>query len=475
MMAAAVPRPAVVAGLFYPHEPGALRAEVARYLESARPPASVDESALTPKMLIVPHAGYVYSGPVAAHAYARLRAASGRITRVILLGPAHRVALRGLALPSAPAFETPLGAVPVDAAAAAVLDGLPQVRVDDAAHDREHSLEVQLPFLQRVLDPGFGVVPLVVGAAAVEDVAEVVLRLWGGDETLIVISSDLSHYLPHATAQRIDDATVQRILGFDAHIDHHEACGATPINGALLAARHHELAARLLDLRNSGDTAGDRARVVGYCAIEFTAQPGLQRQAEGGDSIADAGVESTLGPALLARARNAIAARLGRPAAPELDHPRLSAPGATFVTLRRDGQLRGCVGRLRATRPLDVDVRRNAVAAAFEDYRCPPCRADEFDQLEIEVSLIGAEEPLRNRSEASVLRTLRPGIDGVVLRWRDHQSTLLPQVWQALPERAEFLAALKRKAGLPADFWTPEMQFSSYQVSSFTEPRGDRR
>jgi len=207
--------------------------------------------------------------------------------------------------------------------------------------------------------------------------------------------------------------------------------------------------------------------------IEFAPQPGLQRHADSEDANAEAGVDSTLGTALLIRARNAIAQRLGQPTAPELHHPRLAEPGATFVTLHRDGELRGCIGRLRATRPLDADVRRNAVAAAFEDHRCPPCQADEFDQLEIEVSLIGAEVPLPNRSEASVLRALRPGIDGMVLRWRDHQSTLLPQVWQALPEPAEFLAALKRKAGLPADFWAREMQFSSYEVSSFTEVRGD--
>jgi len=475
MMLPGTPRPAVVAGLFYPHEPAALRAEIGRYLDAVPASADAEQTPVTPKMLIVPHAGYVYSGPVAAHAYARLRGARGRITRVVLLGPAHRVALRGVALPRASAFETPLGAVPVDAEAAAALAGLPQVCTDDAAHDREHSLEVQLPFLQRMLGPDFSVLPLVVGAVTAEEVAAVVLRLWGGDETLIVVSSDLSHYLPHAQARRVDDATVQRILGFDARLGHDEACGATPINGALLAARQHGLAARLLDLRNSGDTAGDHARVVGYCAIEFAAQPGSHRQTDSDGSNVDNGIDSALGSALLARARNAIALRLGLPTAPELHHPRLAAPGATFVTLHRDGELRGCIGRLHATRPLDEDVRRNAVAAAFEDHRCPPCRPDEFDQIEIEVSLIGADMPLRNLNETSVLHALRPGVDGVVLRWRDRQATFLPQVWQALPEPTEFLAALKRKAGLPADFWASEMQFSSYEVSSFTEHRGEER
>ena len=210
---------------------------------------------------------------MAACAYARL---GGRracaIRRVVLLGPAHRVVVQGLAAPRATAFETPLGEVALDVAALARLDELPQVVRDDRAHEREHSIEVQLPFLQALLGE-FSLVPLVVGDAGAEAVAQVLERLWGGDETPIVISSDLSHYLPYAQAQAADRATVQRILKLDAGLGPHEACGAAAINGALLAARRHAPAPRLLDLRNSGDTAGDRDRVVGYGAIAFEAQP----------------------------------------------------------------------------------------------------------------------------------------------------------------------------------------------------------
>jgi len=262
-------RRAVVDGLFYPAAPGVLREQVAGYLADV---GTAGDAARLPKLLITPHAGYVYCGSVAAYAYALLGRRHARIiNRVVLLGPAHRVAVHGLAAPEADAFETPLGQIALDVAALASLDDLPQVVRDDRAHEREHSLEVQLPFLQTLLG-SFTLVPLVVGDASAEAVAQVLEQLWGGEETLIVISSDLSHYLPYEQAQAVDRATAQRILGLDAGLAPHEACGAAAINGALLAARRHGLAPRLLDLRNSGDTAGDRDRVVGYGAIAFEEQ-----------------------------------------------------------------------------------------------------------------------------------------------------------------------------------------------------------
>jgi len=259
-------RCAVVDGLFYPAAPGALRAQVADYLAGVGPD---HDAARLPKLLITPHAGYEYCGAVAACAYALLgRRRERNISRVVLLGPAHRAAVRGLAAPEADAFETPLGQIALDVASLASLDSLPQVIRDDRAHDYEHSLEVQLPFLQTLLG-SFTLVPLVVGDVSADAVAQALERLWGGEETLIVISSDLSHYLPYEAAQALDFATAQRILSFDAGLTPHEACGATAINGALLAARRHGLAPRLLDLRNSGDTGGDRGRVVGYGAMAF--------------------------------------------------------------------------------------------------------------------------------------------------------------------------------------------------------------
>jgi len=258
-------RPPAVAGLFYPDQPRALRATVHELLAAAEPAPTTPD---LPKVLIVPHAGYIYSGPVAATAYALLKAHRQRIRRVIVLGPTHRVAIRGVALPEADAFATPLGAVELDRTLLAQLARLPHVMRSEAAHADEHSLEVQVPFLQTVLDD-FTLVPLAVGNIADNDLAAVLDAVWGGDETLILVSSDLSHYHRYVEACAIDRATVERVLALEGGLDHAQACGATPINAALALARRSGLQPRLLNLCNSGDTAGDLARVVGYCAIAF--------------------------------------------------------------------------------------------------------------------------------------------------------------------------------------------------------------
>lgn len=259
-------RPPAVAGMFYPASPVALRQTVDDLLADAR---AVD--ACTPKALIVPHAGYVYSGAVAASAYARLGELRGRIRRVVLLGPTHRVYVRGLALPGVDRFATPLGEVALDVDGMRSLEGLPQVVTSAAAHQMEHSLEVQLPFLQQVLG-AFQLLPLAVGEATAAEVAEVLETVWGGDETLIVISSDLSHFLPDALARQVDGQTVKTIQSLNPHLNHEQACGATPVNGLLLAARRHGLHPVVLDVRNSSQTAGDPERVVGYAAFAFQAE-----------------------------------------------------------------------------------------------------------------------------------------------------------------------------------------------------------
>ena len=256
-------REPAVAGSFYPGDATQLGRTVEFLLDEVR---KVEGTA--PKALIVPHAGYIYSGPVAATAYARLRPHRDQYERVILLGPCHRVAVSGLALSNADYFRTPLGDVPLDKPAIASIHS-PNVQVFDQTHTFEHSLEVHLPFLQRVLGR-FTLVPIVVGNTMPEPVADVLDELWGGAETLIVISSDLSHYLDYERACRIDGQTRDAIEALDLHaIDHETACGATPIGGLLLAARRHAMTVTTLDLRNSGDTAGDRRNVVGYGAWMF--------------------------------------------------------------------------------------------------------------------------------------------------------------------------------------------------------------
>ena len=259
-------REPAVAGSFYPGEAVQLGRTVKFLLDEVQ-----DTDGVAPKALILPHAGYIYSGPVAAEGYARLRPYSDRYRQVVLLGPCHRVPVRGLALSGADVFRTPLGDVPLDRAAIEGLEAA-NVRIFDRTHEFEHSLEVHLPFLQSVLAT-FSLIPIVVGDASAEDVADVLDSLWGGPETLIVVSSDLSHYLSYDRAQAVDSRTRRAIESLNApDIDHEAACGATPVRGLLLAARRHGMKVMTLDLRNSGDTAGDRDAVVGYGAWMFTEQ-----------------------------------------------------------------------------------------------------------------------------------------------------------------------------------------------------------
>jgi AmmeMemoRadiSam system protein B len=253
-----------VAGVFYPRDAVELRAAVKSYVAAAHP------AALAAKAVIAPHAGYVYSGPIAGSAYAALAPLRGRVTRVVLVGPAHRVAVPGMAVPEAEAFETPLGLVPVDADAKAALLALPYVRASDGAHEGEHSLEVQLPFLQEVLGQ-VSVAPVVVGDAGDAEVAEALDRVWGGPETRIVVSSDLSHYHHRAAAVLLDRATARAVEGLSPwDVDDERACGCVAVRALLLVARARGLHATTLDLRNSGDTAGTNDRVVGYGAFAFS-------------------------------------------------------------------------------------------------------------------------------------------------------------------------------------------------------------
>lgn len=254
-------RAPTVAGLFYPADPSALSRQVRSLL------AEVDAGPVIGlKALVAPHAGYQYSGPVAASAYAALEPMAGQITRVVLLGPAHRMGFTGLAYPDADRLLTPLGPVTIDRSALESITDLPQIRRLDEPFDGEHCLEVHLPFLQTILGE-FRLVPLLVGDAPPDEVAEVLQRLWGGDETLIVVSSDLSHYLDYDTAARLDRATTLAIERLEPEaLDHRRACGCTPLRGLLIEARRRGLSARTLDLRSSGDTAGPRDHVVGYGA-----------------------------------------------------------------------------------------------------------------------------------------------------------------------------------------------------------------
>lgn len=454
-------RPAAVAGSFYPANPAVLSRAIFGFIEEGRRRVRAPMAAVAaPKALIVPHAGYVYSGAVAASAYARVAPMKGNVARVILMGPCHRVAVRGIALPDARAFATPLGEVEVDAVALAQIRDLPGMVTSAAAHAADHALEVQLPFLQQVLGR-FRVVPLLVGDASAEQVGAVLERLWGGPETLVVISSDLSHYLPYGEAEKRDRGTIDAVLRLESGLDHAQACGATPVNGLLGIARKRNMRIELLDLRNSGDTAGDRARVVGYASLVLR---------EAGTSAGENRPDAARGNLLVRLARAAIGERFAISIPVDDKAPFLDEPGATFVTLKQGSQLRGCIGSLRAHRSLLEDVRHNAVAAAFSDPRFRKLDIGEFGAIKVEVSLLSNPEPMRFTDQSDLLSQLRPEVDGLIFECGVHRSTFLPQVWESLPEPAVFLEHLKAKAGLPPDFWSPDVRVSRYTVEKWAEP-----
>lgn len=449
-------RPSAVAGMFYPADP----VQLMHQLDACWADAKLHPDLGIPKAIIAPHAGYAYSGAVAASAYDLLKPAKGRITRVVLLGPSHRVAFRGMAISSAQSWASPLGPVPLDRAAIAnVIGRIPMVGELEQAHAQEHSLEVHLPFLQRMLGD-FQLVPVVVGEAAPEQVAALLDALWGGPETLIVISTDLSHYLDHPTCQELDARTATAIETLDsASLGRDQACGRMPLGGLLLTAKRRGLGIVTLDVRNSGDTAGPKDKVVGYGAWAVF-EPAA-------DDI------TAIGPLLVELARAAIQSGLDRGAAVDAhagdDLPALlTKAGATFVTLKKQGQLRGCIGSPQAWRPLAEDICDNAFKAAFRDPRFPPLTPSEWEKVELSVSVLTPPVAMRFSDQAELLAQLRPRIDGLIIEDQGKRALFLPSVWEQLPDKAQFLAHLKHKAGMAPDHWSPSFTASRFQALEFS-------
>ncbi|MCB1691841.1 MAG: AmmeMemoRadiSam system protein B [Pseudomonadales bacterium] len=456
-----------VAGTFYTANPVELEREIDALIEAD----GASDSDETPKALIAPHAGYVYSGPIAASVYRKLRPGRGRIKRVILLGPSHRVGFRGIAASSADYFRTPLGDIPVDTNAIKEVVGLPNVGYLDEAHTHEHSLEVHLPFLQRVLGD-FSLVPLVVGDANKEEVAQVLEKLWGAEETLIVISSDLSHYHPYDEARTIDAQTARKIMALDSTLQGEEACGCRPINGLLHLLKQKGLGIDQVLVRNSGDTAGDHSRVVGYGAWSVAGTSASTGQkAERPVTTRRQSLPLAHRQQLVQLARDAIRHPLTSREKFHLDLNHFPAPlraeGASFVTLNIDGRLRGCIGSLVAHRPLVIDVANNAQAAAYNDPRFGPLSLDEYQRVDVHISVLSAPEPMSVSSREDLIEQLRPGVDGLILEERGRRATYLPSVWEQLPDPETFVAELRAKAGLPRDGWSPETTVSRYTTEEF--------
>ena len=546
-------RPPAVAGSFYPADRTTLKQLITHQLDYSREVLQQLEPTLpagVPKAVIVPHAGYVYSGTAAALAYALLERGRGSVTRAVIVGPTHRVAVRGVACSTAAAFETPLGTVPVDIAAERKALGLsvneplrsgtharpgasaPAMIVNGPTHAQEHAVEVQIPFLQTVLGPDLTIVPLNAGDATPQEAGDVLRALWGGPETVIVISSDLSHYHPHEVARALDDQTIADIAALHLPIHPRRACGAYPINGLLDVLKgRKDMKLFELGCSTSGDDgvvalAGQPRPamrdadepVVGYVSFAaWESKPEADAPA-GADDLGESGTAH--GDVLLKLARAAIRERLHieHPTAADSTasilaaNPWLNESGACFVTLTEGGRLRGCIGSLAAHRSLGKDIAAHAVDAATHDPRFNPVTAAEYPLLNVEISVLGEPEPITVnscdadsrdtgsktatlaslqsgpqtdavkrdgsnverpvRSRTELEEVLRPGKDGLILADRRGRSaTFLPQVWDELPNPHDFVAHLLAKAGIrPSYDWNDgEIDCQRYEVTAYAE------
>ncbi|MCP4330698.1 MAG: AmmeMemoRadiSam system protein B [Alphaproteobacteria bacterium] len=450
-------RPPAIAGTFFPADAGPLAASVDGHL------AQSAAAEYTPKAIIAPHAGHVFSGPIAGAVYATLHAVSAEIRRVVMIGPCHRVPVRGFAVPSHRLWRSPLGDVPLDRVTIDRLSSFAGVEVKDECHTEEHCLEVQLPFLQRILSD-FSIVPILVGRADPPQVEALLRELWGGPETLIVISSDLSHYHDYASAQKLDGAASLAIECLrPRQINDDQACGRIPIKGLLRRARALDMRVTTLDLRNSGDTAGTKDRVVGYGAYGFEYAHSARLSDEHRKMLGD------LGRGVISAAVE-NGGRMPRVVANTLA-PQLRSARATFVTLKIGGKLRGCIGSITPSRSLALDVAENSFKAGFGDPRFPALSAEDRDRIDISVSILSTPRQLECRTEAQLVADLNPDRDGVILVDGEKRGLFLPQVWESLPDPQDFVRHLKGKARLPEDHWSDAIQFYRFSTESFDCPR----
>lgn len=455
-------REAAVAGSFYEKNPKLLRDVVLRYLADGRP---LDEPS---RLLICPHAGFVFSGPVAAKGYAVI---DNNVKRVIIIGPSHHKAFRGVAVSRFEYYETPLGKVPVDRKTVDALKKEERVMVAEGFDAPEHCLEVQLPFLQVQLSD-FSIVPILTGHTDPERIADLLLPFFD-ESTAVIASSDLSHYEHQNRARSIDDVTIETILNDDED-GIINACGDMPIRIVMRLGKMKNLHPVKLDARTSYETAPKHcpeSRVVGYAAIAYVSGKTAaafnkeKEKAQSGDAFTDR--EQKL---LLRLARESLEASVrGKgTAVPESLPDKFKEHRGCFVTLTKNGQLRGCIGYIEPIKPLTQAVLENAGNAALRDPRFPAVTVDELDDITVEVSVLTRPQPLPYSDAQDLLDKLEPGRDGVILEKGGHHSTFLPQVWEQLPDKKTFLEHLSVKGGMPRDGWKTA-DVKTYRAVHFNE------
>jgi len=463
------------AGKFYPDSRRSLETLIGQLTAAAAIDSGPDIQQDRLRALIMPHAGYIYSGLTAAHAARAI--GKDRFDRVVLLGPDHRVGFRNASLTRASQWRTPLGTIDV-MDGSRLLKTRPELFASISASDRqEHSLEVVLPFIQSRLSR-FELAPIVLGPCHAGQMAEAIGPLLRQSRTLLVVSADLSHYLPYDRAVKRDRETLERIVSLDPDWDQDQenrSCGRYPIGVLLELARKHHWRPVVLHTSNSGDTAGDKTAVVGYGAVGFYGDEPMQTRTDDRQPLT-----RRQGATLVAVARQTLCDHFGQTSELEddptrnavLKDPELQAHCGTFVTLTINGQLRGCIGSLSATTPIATGVRDNALNAAFHDPRFPPLSREELAAVHIEVSVLSEPAVLAYADADDLVAKLRPGIDGVIIKKGYASATFLPQVWEQLPQPEQFLGHLCMKAGLEADQWRHgDLTVRVYQVQYFEEAR----
>ncbi len=465
-------RKSVWDGLFYEADPSELEQNIDQLTSKAHKTRLQIPQNKHLRAIIMPHAGYIYAGWTAAHA-ARVLSAD-QFSKVILLGPDHRMGFKSAAICDVTAYETPLGKINLHKDSAKLRLQTELFQSLPVSQDQEHSLEVILPFLQRYLDD-FQLVPVMVGQGDVKRISNALDSIIDRD-TLLVISSDLSHFLPYAEAVVRDRETLAEIVSLkpDKLVKtENRACGKIPILILIEIARRHHWQPLLLHYSNSGDTAGDRSRVVGYAAVAFLEDLSMENKDNAGAQFSEA-----QGQVLVKLARKTIMDKLGvdtseaafQDLLSDLKDDRFKLHCGTFVTLKIRGQLRGCIGNLTSTETVLEGVNRNAMNAAFHDPRFSPLSRDELGRTEIEVSILTEPQPLVFRDGQELIKNLRAHVDGVIIRKGYASATFLPQVWEQLPKPEDFLAHLCMKAGLPSDAWkNSALEVLTYQVQYFEE------
>ncbi|MDD5111596.1 MAG: AmmeMemoRadiSam system protein B [Candidatus Altiarchaeota archaeon] len=442
---AIVKKPAV-SGTFYPEDANQLRSLVDGYIEKALP-------LNLPRVrgLVSPHAGYAYSASVAAYGYRQIK--GGEYKTVIIAGPSHYVAFNGFSIPNATLYETPLGNVTISQKAFEMMKE-PGFVSDESIHQKEHSVESQIPLLQRTLQD-FTIIPIVVGDMSPDDLAALIEK-YMDDDTLVIASSDLSHYHPYADALRLDGICTKAIPSFDyENMEQCELCGRTPVLALMKLAEKQGWNGQLLDYKNSGDVIRDRSNVVGYSSIAFT------------EGFTDEEKDYLLA---LSRRTLETYVKYGTKAEPTTEiPPRLKQVQGCFTTLNENSQLRGCIGHITPQEPLYSCVIDNTISAAARDMRFKPVTESELSEITIEISVLSVPKKLEYSSSEDLKNKLVPLTDGVVLKSGQRSATYLPQVWEQLPDKEEFLTSLCKKAGLPADCWKNNPEISTYRAQVFTE------